>query len=371
MLDRIRLVNFKCYRDAEIALAPLTVLSGMNAVGKSTILQAVNFMRQLSARHIEIPCGLVSTEGSLVSFGTVDELINVRAPRDEETEVKIELHGDRAADCGFLSLSRLCKDDPDSRSRLLVRGGSFPDGLLFGADFLYLGADRLSPNEKFPFNESDEQRALNLLGNRGEYAPWYLGLKTGIGLPNPDVRCPDSAPEQVGLEQQVGAWMSRLGREVRIWPSLYEDIKVAGVRFEFVEGVPYSPRNVGFGLTHSLPIFVALLSRPKGSIVLLENPESHLHPKAQVAMGEFISRMVSCGIQVIVETHSDHILNGIRLAVRRRILVPDQVGLDFMALDSQDGDVRPIVPRILPSGAINIWPEGFFDEYENVSAELL
>ncbi len=175
------------------------------------------------------------------------------------------------------------------------------------------------------------------------------------------------------LVLQVALWMSDLGKELQIEPKLYDDIRSAGVRFAFWEGgsfgMWYRPMNVGFGLTHSLPIFVALLSRQAGSIVLIENPESHLHPKAQVEMGRFISKAASLGVQIVVETHSDHILNGIRLSVKENVIAGEDIALNFM-VNEKDG-VRAVMPRILPSGAIDVWPKGFFDEYENVSLQLM
>ena len=148
------------------------------------------------------------------------------------------------------------------------------------------------------------------------------------------------------------------------------------VGFSFLEGedgygLDYSPSNVGFGLTYSLPVFVALLSMSKGGLVLIENPEAHLHPKGQVAMGMFISKVAAAGVQIVVETHSDHILNGMRLAVKKGIVSGSDVKLNFVAKSRGERDVEIASPRILPSGAIDVWPEGFFDEYENTIAELI
>src|SRR5438046_1441121 len=80
----------------------------------------------------------------------------------------------------------------------------------------------------------------------------------------------------------------------------------------------YRPTNVGFGITYALPIVVSILSARPGSLVIIENPEAHLHPRGQVRMGELLSLASTAGIQVLIETHSDHVLNGIRLAVRAK-----------------------------------------------------
>ena len=97
---------------------------------------------------------------------------------------------------------------------------------------------------------------------------------------------------------------------------------IVRMNFSFVDknaGVTsneYRPTSVGFGIAYVLPVLVALLSANEKYMVIIENPEAHLHPRGQVAMGELIARAAAAGVQVIVETHSDHVLNGVRLAVK-------------------------------------------------------
>lgn len=375
MLRKIHLSNFKCYRDATLNLSQLTVFSGVNAVGKSTVIQALNLLRQVSANRPEVPCGFVRTDGPLVSFGTVNDLVNIEAPRDETTSVVVEAFGDLDCENASLTLGRLGRDDPDNRMSLVVKDGHLPsDGDPFGGKgYGYLSANRISPEDDFFFNDSESFRVLNVLGNRGEFSVGFLCGLEGAILPIAEMKMTDEPGRELFI-QQLGLWMGGLGRKVTLQAKPYEDIRRAALKFSFVEdGVNtpwYSPRNVGFGLTHSLPIFALVLSRGRDSIVVIENPESHLHPKAQVFMGRFLSKAASCGIQVIVETHSDHILNGIRLSVKQGALSPEQVQLNFMAADAKQG-VKVFEPRVLPSGAIDVWPSGFFDEYENVAADLI
>ena len=74
----------------------------------------------------------------------------------------------------------------------------------------------------------------------------------------------------------------------------------------------HRPVHVGFGLTQVLPIIVAALSRQRKDLLLIENPEVHLHPAGQAKMGRFLSQVAAAGVQVMIETHSDHVLNGVR-----------------------------------------------------------
>lgn len=371
MLKKIRLENFKCYRSAEIDLAALTVISGRNAIGKSTLLQAVRLVRQVALSQRD--SNIVAIDGPLVRFGSADDLINSRIPRQAATKVSVEVCGDQDAECTALVLERMEAQDGLARNNMRVNSAtSLPKGELFGGDFVYLSADRICPMDIFRYPERDFGYKCNSMGTRGEYAPWYFGANYQSRIPVKEFLHPNSDGRET-LGQQVSLWMSNLGQEIQIEPRMYDDIRSAGFRFALWEGDSfskwYSPINVGFGLTHCFPIFVTLLSRPKGSVVLIENPESHLHPKAQVEMGRFIAKAASLGIQVMVETHSDHVLNGVRLAVKDKVITHEMIALNFMTSDS--GSVNVVRPNILPSGSIDVWPQGFFDEYENVSLELM
>ena len=371
MLRKIELSNFKCYKSAQIDLSALTVFSGRNAVGKSTVLQAFRLMRQLALRQGD--GDVVSIDGPLVRFGSVDGLVNSRSPRGQSTRVSVEVLGDLETECARMALERIDPVRVDALNEMrLVSDASLANAELTQPDFVYLSADRISPDDAFGYPDMDFGYKCNPMGNRGEFAAWHLGMAYQKRIPIDGFIHPKSEGRET-FGQQVSLWMGNLGQEMQVEPRMYDEIRSAGFRFAVWEGDSfskwYSPINVGFGLTHSLPIFVTLLSRPRGALVLIENPESHLHPKAQVEMGRFLSKAASLGIQVMVETHSDHVLNGIRLSVREKTLSPDEVALNFMTTDA--GEVMVVRPNLLPSGAVDVWPRGFFDEYENVSLELI
>ena len=125
----------------------------------------------------------------------------------------------------------------------------------------------------------------------------------------------------------------------------------------------HRPVHTGFGLTQTLPIVVAALTARKGGIILIENPEVHLHPGAQSLMGRLLADIARAGIQVIVETHSDHVLNGVRRAVKAERLTADQVAIHFFRPRSDD-ETQVLSPAIDDSGDIDDWPEGFFDQFD-------
>ena len=156
------------------------------------------------------------------------------------------------------------------------------------------------------------------------------------------------------------------------------DCAVASYRYERPADVPSRPfraTNVGFGVSYALPPVVALLApKPDGSnsrehLVVIENPEAHIHPAGQTAMAELAARAVASGSQVVLETHSDHVLNGVRLAVVEGILSPDVVVIHYF--ERSGLDVRMTTPVITDNGRLDIWPEGFFDQYERDLSRLI
>ena len=134
-----------------------------------------------------------------------------------------------------------------------------------------------------------------------------------------------------------------------------------------VEGMPVhvSPFNMPFGNSSVLPIVVALMTAPKDSLLIIENPEAHIHPKAQTKMGELLALAAENGVQVIAETHSEHVLNGIRLAVKNHKLDENKVEVHYVYAD----DENPLLHhtkhmQINEDGSMEDWPAGFFDEWE-------
>jgi len=125
----------------------------------------------------------------------------------------------------------------------------------------------------------------------------------------------------------------------------------------------HRPIHVGFGLTQVFPIVVAALTRKTGDFLLIENPEVHLHPAGQAKMGSFLSKVAAAGVQVIIETHSDHVLNGIRRSVRGGEIKSEEVAIHFFQDREQEGD-QVISPIIDQTGNIDVWPSGFFDQFD-------
>ena len=131
----------------------------------------------------------------------------------------------------------------------------------------------------------------------------------------------------------------------------------------------YRATNVGFGLSYVLPVVLGLLA-PPGTLCLIENPEAHLHPRGQTKLAELAVRAAMAGVQVVVETHSDHFIDGVRIAVRDGLIAPDETTFHYFERQ-QDGRATVSSPAVNADGRLSHWPAGFFDQHEDNLARLL
>ena len=365
MIKELHLSNFKCYIDIDIPFAPLTVLTGINSIGKSTCIQALLMLRQ-TVKGIDPFTKIQSVKnygilnGELVTLGMSDDVFNDDA---KETDAMI-IEVDNNKYQFFYKKQQRYMDYTKKIGMEAV-----DDNILFSDQFLYLSAERIGPKESFQSNFNNDT-SINVIGNKGEYAPWLLAQKSSEVTEAS--RCLSSV--QNNLISQVEVWMSEMGKRLRIHCLDYTKINTIGLEYSFEDNNRvsrnYRTTEVGFGLTYSLPIFIAGLSIAKGGMLIVENPEAHLHPKAQSLMGQFLAVVAQSGVQVVVETHSDHVLNGIRLAAKHKKIDADKVAIDFF---SRDGDGQPelITPRLAQNGKLDVWPEEFFDEYDKNIMELI
>jgi predicted ATPase len=181
------------------------------------------------------------------------------------------------------------------------------------------------------------------------------------------------ADRECVLRAQVEAWLGEISPGTLISLSPSQNTDTISLQFSFGTSNKYRATNVGFGITYVLPILIAILSSNAGSLLLIENPEAHLHPKGQAEMGGLLARAASCGIQVIIETHSDHVLNGIRVAAHDGKIESQDIQLHFFQRKVHDGTTQNEVSSLLidRDGRIDHWPDGFFDEWDKSLEALL
>ncbi|BAU86056.1 hypothetical protein SLA_5174 [Streptomyces laurentii] len=356
MITSLGIRHFKRFAEASFALRPLTVLTGLNGTGKSTVIQALLLARQLvdspASRVVRLngPYGLALGEAhELLHPDAPDSVIGVRVERDDAVPT---------ADLSFAV--------PDEQALYLEVAGSvdapLPDPAGQGRAFTYLCAERLGPRDQLAV--CAEHPELLGVGVRGEYTAQVLALHESRPV-RPELRHPDTESTHgvTVLRTQAEMWASEIIRPIEISAQWPPGITASTIRFRepglLSEAI--RPANMGFGFSYALPVIVAgLLTRP-GDLLIVENPEAHLHPGGQSELGRFLARVAGAGVQVIVETHSDHVINGVRLGVAEdRAVDPTSVLIHFFGAETA-GSV-PI--ELTDRGELSTWPDGFFDQIE-------
>jgi predicted ATPase len=368
MIESLQARNFKCFEDQKIEFKPCTLLTGLNGMGKSTILQALLLLRQSHQQGLLQSTGL-ALNGEFVQIGNAVDALYEDAI-EEAIKFDLVINNGTAA---FWKFNYNKEADVLDLTENRVADGFF-DSSLFSDEFHYLNAERLGPRVSFEISDFQVRRHRQI-GARGQYAVHFLTIFERESIPLTQLSHPLSKSDK--LRDQVEAWMNEVspGIQLKLTPHLGMD--VVNLQYSYLLGSQisndYRSTNVGFGITYSLPIFIALLSSRPGSIILLENPEAHLHPKGQARIGELLAIAANAGIQVIMETHSDHILNGIRLAVCNKRIDPQNVSINYFTRQNNEKDKKNFVinPKIDSNGRLDQWPEGFFDEWDKSLEQLI
>ena len=338
MLTQIDLRHFKCFESLKLPLRPLTLLSGANASGKSSLMQALVLLHQTMREH-EWSSRLM-LNGATVRLGAVADVIDqVHGHRDygivlmdgggarfqwefegerDEMSMKVRrARGETGNGEGW--------DIDESQALHYLLPTPLEDNSLTNRlrGLTYLTAERLGPREHYIF---DDPQLTPVVGPQGEYAVSVLhsGRDTHVldKLVTQDV--PPTRFRQV--EARMAHFFPGCVLEIKQVPRA--NAVTLGIRISSSTDF-HRPVHIGFGLTQVLPIMVAALSANREDLLLIENPEVHLHPAGQAAMGGFLAKVAASGVQVMIETHSDHVLNGIRRAVKNRTLPSEDVALHF------------------------------------------
>lgn len=367
MINNLTIKNFKCFESLNVELSNLNVFAGINSMGKSSVIQAILLLRQ--AYEMDTLTKGLHLNGELTQIGTGYDLMYRNSSQDE---VSIEV----LADGDTTKWEYKYTKDSDFQELKFTNASQeqIKKINIFNPTFSYISAERIGPQRyyKQSYHEIYEK---NQVGFKGELFADYLA-KRGLTdkVENKQVLFNDTSDEH--LLYQTQEWLSVISPGVHINPHQYQEAGLVGIEYT-VYGADYTPVNVGFGLSYVVPIIVSLLKAKSGDLVIVENPEAHLHPKGQRKMGELIARAASGGVQVILETHSDHILNGIRLSVKKGVISRNNIRLNYF-YQKVESDLalgervthQKCSPVILDDGSLSDWPDGFFDEWDKALDEL-
>ncbi|MBN2529920.1 MAG: DUF3696 domain-containing protein [Deltaproteobacteria bacterium] len=366
MIRRIDLNYFKCFKKLRLPLSPLTMLSGTNATGKSSVLQALVLLHQTiveqewSTRlHLNGKSIRLGTVADVVDKVNSRELFEIGIIDDSDTYFWSFRGGrsDMAMKVEQVAISDKIFSRPEQLHYMLPSNIDITGLASQLRRLSYITAERVGPREVYSL---EDMESTTTVGTAGEYAASVLhGGRDENVL---DELCLSDAPPT--RLRQVEARMNSFfpGCTLNLQQIPQANAVTLGIRTSNDTDF-HRPVHVGFGLTQVLPIVIAALSASKGDLLLIENPEVHLHPAGQAMMGRFLSEVASAGVQVIIETHSDHILNGIRRSVKENEISNKDVSIHFFCQRSEDAP-QVISPQIDPDGNIDSWPDGFFDQFD-------
>jgi predicted ATPase len=367
IIRSLNVERFKCFGNLRLLLAPLTLLTGFNGAGKSSSLQPLLLVAQALR---EEPVGpTLPLNGALVRLGSAGDVVSVK--------------GGGAITIGFAtdqdSASWVFRNDRTLGShelRLLESNFSFaglgegvpqwsPPGSVHPLieairDVIFLSAVRQFRLEAYPFPDNPSA-VVGDVGSEGDHAAYWYFRRADEEV---EAQRRHPAEERTTVRGQIDAWLEELFPQAAVNAEALPGVSLAKLSFKLGRSPTWRrPSNVGYGLSYAFPLLVALICSKPGQIIIVDSPEAHLHPRAQSTMGMILAHFAAAGLQLLIESHSDHLLSGIRLAVRKRVLSPSDVVVHFFSgigEDQEEGGPHRI--EIGEDGGIGSWPSGFFDQ---------
>lgn len=372
MITRLGIKNFKSHKDTDIELNNLTVLTGVNGCGKTSVIQTFLLLRQTYQKG-RLMDGL-DLNKPLCNIGIGNDALYRLAT---EGELSFEISDDTnetysfVFDAGFNSLT-------DS----FLKKKSYSDNIvsskldkmaLFNNNFQYISASRWGGRSIFPKETyaAETQKQISQECGQGELIAQYL-YKFG----NDDVNdYTDGQETDMSLMNQTIYWEQKISPAVTLNVEPGKDNNSFSITYGYND-IGQSKaihdlkaENVGYGISYTLPVVVALLSARPGALIIIENPEAHLHPAGQSELAKLMTKVANTGVQVVVETHSDHIISGIQLACKANTgnaaygINKDAVSIYYF-YNQADHALKIERVRIMDNGKLDYQPKGFFDQAE-------
>lgn len=325
MINNVRLENFNCFETQIIEFSNLTILSGLNGTGKTSVIQSLLMLRQLYT-HYKFDEDRYLTE----HLKSKKMLLH---KNKQKQELKLTMQEERRV----LSLSFVADKNTDTLKIKEVSPILLEETLdlfsIFSDKFIYLTLWST-------YNRKNQEFCIQYLNTHGSEI-----------IKNKNMLFTEIVNHS--LLTTAESWLNEIIPGIEVQHS--------------INTIDLKHRNMssGYYFDYILAVIISLLISEKGYLIILEYPETHLHPRGQRALGKLISLAASSGSQIIIETHSEHILNGIRLSVKHKMIEHQKIIFNHFYIDNTDGFRHKIVsPKIDENGKIDIWPDGFFDEFD-------
>lgn len=420
MLTHLKLENFKIWRSTgPIRLAPITLLLGTNSSGKSSLIQSLLLVRQTvkgDDPNLDLNLGNPDA-GDSVTLGQFKDLLCRHGTNSESTSTKqvgIEFRWAEQgqAENSTLFSARYNKGPAGSAELAYLRLGK--DGEGFTVERRKPGIYRLRlatqakplgqsadfrPQRTFAFSAS----TLNKLGARGEMIkpvgpalldelsriiylgpvrrlaqrdyvwagrmPAYIGddgakavdalIASGVAR-QLAMRRNSPLPPEAQLFEQTIHWL----KEMNLADGLAIRALGSSARYELMienDGQASNLRDVGVGVSQVIPVIVAALFAQPGRIVIIEEPESHLHPLAQSKLAELLTQVSKeHNVQFIIETHSEHLFRRMQTLIAKQEITPSEAATYFVEREGKAARLRQL--ELDEFGRVKNWPNGFFGD---------
>lgn len=362
-IEKILLKNFKCHNHFEMELKRLNILTGSNAAGKSSLVQSI-----LLAFKSWENCEKKQVNTNKVFGVNLGIPISIVSEDLEEKDIEIGLFTDGIANRLVLGLP---KDNEEIYFNIInyeeIVERKTHDCNLDKLRLFFLNAERQGPRsvsviqDIVPFS----------VGNTGENTGYILSemdkfqkLSGHFKLPK-DLRIAAIDRFSANCEE----WLNFVIPQTKLQYSVDIERNITTLKMQN-QGEFHLPVATGFGITYVLPIIVQALAASviTNSILIIENPEAHLHPLSQSRLGKFLALVAANGVQIILETHSEHIVDGCRIQAARETMCSDAQVLFFEKKENTSLCNRI---EIMDNGELEGWPEGFFDQKRQDLRELL
>lgn len=344
MIDKLSIRNFKCFEKIELLLKPFTVLCGVNSGGKSSVIQALLLgMESLEKGTVSGNLDLMALHDN-VELYSFEEILYSDA-EEEQIEIGIEQEQDKR-------VIRFMSEESDNNVKYTLIEGIISKEQI--SKVWYLGSNRTISS----YQKRGNATALEL-GKDNEYIGFVLEKGRSGKVPADKSRnCEDM--ENVLFTTQVNEWLNYILPGNQVMAVTMGSDNLISLRFGKEQRLHKT--NVGYGISFVLPILVSGLLAKKGDVLIIENPELHLHPKAQSDLMVFLSCVAKAGVQIIIETHSDHVINGIRKAVVNPAckLTAADTAIYFFG---ENQSCRYI--EIEADAELSEWPDDFMEQEEN------
>ena len=294
MIREIKVENFKCFENFTLPLKSVNVLTGVNGMGKSTIIQSLLLIRQ-SIKKSEGMKGLY-LNGEYTSLGNGQDILYEKAEDDKIGLGYMDETGEYFWEYQYL---------PDSDYLPTINSvGKMSLLQHITNHFSYLSAYRIQPQELYGIRNEEDINNREF-GNNGEFALQYLGIHGDDLVENSNVILEDKLGKT--LRNQTRLWLDRISPGVSPQITINMSLRKSEVRYEFIEGTEktksYKSINVGFGITYVLPLIIALLSAKKGDIIVRLTT-----PYTAVLIDETTAGMVISSNFVVIRIESQAIL---------------------------------------------------------------